>query len=242
MQVIKVKDYAEMSEKACEWFVGKLKEMETPVLGLATGSTPEGLYDHLIQKYKDGEISFQDVKTFNLDEYIGLAGDNPNSYRYFMNEKLFNNIDIKQENTFVPNGVATDLEKECTDYEQLIKDAGGIDIQLLGIGSNRHIGFNEPGAKFDGRTHIENLAQATIDANARFFDSMDDVPKQAVTMGIGSIIESKEILLLASGENKADAIAGVIDGELTEALPASILKQHPRVTIIADEAALAKVK
>ncbi|TQS74841.1 glucosamine-6-phosphate deaminase [Ornithinibacillus gellani] len=242
MQVIKVKDYAEMSEKACEWFVGKLKEMETPVLGLATGSTPEGLYDHLIQKYKDGEISFQDVKTFNLDEYIGLAGDNPNSYRYFMNEKLFNNIDIKQENTFVPNGVATDLEKECTDYEQLIKDAGGIDIQLLGIGSNGHIGFNEPGAKFDGRTHIENLAQATIDANARFFDSMDDVPKQAVTMGIGSIIESKEILLLASGENKADAIAGVIDGELTEALPASILKQHPRVTIIADEAALAKVK
>lgn len=242
MQVIKVKDYAEMSEKACEWFVGKLKEMETPVLGLATGSTPEGLYDHLIQKYKDGEISFQDVKTFNLDEYIGLAGDNPNSYRYFMNEKLFNNIDIKRENTFVPNGVAADLEKECTDYEQLIKDAGGIDIQLLGIGSNGHIGFNEPGAKFDGRTHIENLAQATIDANARFFDSMDDVPKQAVTMGIGSIIESKEILLLASGENKADAIAGVIDGELTEALPASILKQHPRVTIIADEAALAKVK
>jgi|SRR5690625_3312 len=242
MQIIKVKDYDEMSSKACELVVDKVKKTEDPILGLATGSTPEGLYERIIKKYKQGKVSFKNVTTFNLDEYIGLDGDHPNSYRYFMNEKLFKHIDISIDNTFVPNGIASDLEAECKNYEKLIQEVGGIDLQILGLGTNGHIAFNEPGTAFDSRTSIVNLTKETLEANRRFFDSIDEVPTQAVSMGIGSIIEAKEIILLASGESKAAALSQVIAGNVTEDLPGSILQQHDHVTVIADEAALSQVK
>lgn len=241
MNIIKVKDYDEMSLEACKFIVERVKKIESPVLGLATGSTPEGLYDCLIEKNKQEEVSFKNVTTFNLDEYIGLDNDHPNSYHYFMQENFFSKIDISPSKTHLPNGVAEDFNQECKEYEQLIEEAGGIDLQLLGLGTNGHIAFNEPGSKFDGRTAIVDLAQATLDANARFFDSIDDMPTQAVTMGIGSIMESDEILLIVSGESKAEALANVINGEVTEDFPASILQKHKNVTIIADEAALAQV-
>lgn len=237
MKIIKVKDYTEMSTKACELIVDRIKTIEKPVLGLATGSTPIGLYNQLIETYKQHNVSFEKVTTFNLDEYIGLDKNNPNSYHYFMSEKLFNHIDIPSEQTYVPNGVASDLKKEAVDYEELIQDKNGIDLQVLGLGTNGHIAFNEPGTKFSSRTDIVNLAQATLDANARFFASIDDVPTQAVTMGIESIMEGKEIVLLVSGEAKAEALKSTINGEVTEDFPASILQTHQNVTIIADEAA-----
>lgn len=242
MKIIKTKDYAEMSQKACELIVDRLATLETPVLGLATGSTPEGLYECLIKKNDGKEVSFENVTTFNLDEYIGLAADHPNSYHYFMNENFFKHIDISSKNTHLPNGVATDLKQECADFDQLIQKSGGIDLQILGLGTNGHIAFNEPGSKFEGRTDIVDLAQETLDANARFFDSIEEVPTQAVSMGIGSIMEGKEIVLLVSGEAKAEALASVINGEVTEDFPASILQKHNQVTIIADEAALSLVK
>lgn len=242
MKMIKVADYDEMSRKACELVVDKIKEMGNPVLGLATGSTPEGLYQRIIEKYKQGEVSFENVTTFNLDEYVGLAGDDPNSYRYFMNEKLFKHVDIPIDKTHVPNGVAKDLNVECENFEEIIQEVGGIDLQVLGLGTNGHIAFNEPGTSFESRTSVVDLTQETLEANKRFFDSIDEVPTQALSMGIGSIIEAKEIILLVSGEAKAAALSRVINGEVTEELPGSILQQHDHVTIIADEAALSKVK
>jgi len=239
VKVIKVKDYNQMSNKACEIIADRMKNTKHPVLGLATGSTPEGLYKCLIEKYKQGEISFKDTATFNLDEYVGLDKQDPNSYYYFMKDKLFNHVDISMENVRVPNGIAPDLEQECHNFEQAIKEAGGIDIQVLGIGINGHIGFNEPGTSFSSTTHIVNLVESTIQANARFFDSIDEVPTQAVSMGIATIMESKEILLLASGNNKAEAVAKLLKGDISEDFPASILQKHEHVTIIADEAAMA---
>jgi len=240
LKVIQAKDYDDMSEKACEMITDSLKGLENPVLGLATGSTPEGLYQRIIEKYEQKEISFQNAMTFNLDEYVGLAKDDPNSYYHYMNEKLFKHIDIPKEHIHIPNGTAADLEKECNDYEQLILAQNHIDLQLLGLGVNGHIGFNEPGTPFSSRTSVVDLVESTINANARFFDSIDDVPTQAISMGIKTIMESQEIILLASGESKAEAIAKLINGEVSEEFPASILKNHKRVTVIADEAALAK--
>lgn len=240
LKVIQAKDYDDMSEKACEMITDRLKSLENPVLGLATGSTPEGLYQRIIEKYEQKEISFQNAMTFNLDEYVGLAKDDPNSYYHYMNEKLFKHIDIPKEHIHIPNGTAADLEKECNDYEQLILAQNHIDLQLLGLGVNGHIGFNEPGTPFSSRTSVVDLVESTINANARFFDSIDDVPTQAISMGIKTIMESQEIILLASGESKAEAIAKLINGEVSEEFPASILKNHKRVTVIADEAALAK--
>jgi len=242
MKIIKVADYDEMSSKACEMVVDKVKEMGNPVLGLATGSTPEGLYQRIIEKYKQGDVSFENVTTFNLDEYVGLAGDDPNSYRYFMNEKLFKHVDISTDKTHVPNGVAKDLNAECENYEQFIQDVGGIDLQVLGLGTNGHIAFNEPGTSFESRTGVVDLTQETLEANRRFFNSIDEVPTQALSMGIGLIFEAKEIILLVSGEAKAEALSRVINGKVTEELPGSILQQHDHVTIIADAAALSKVK
>lgn len=241
MNIIKTKDYDAMSKEACKLMSDRLKSIDKPVLGLATGSTPEGMYKCLINEYEQKNISFKNVTTFNLDEYIGLAADHPNSYNYFMRENLFKHIDISLENTHLPNGVAGDINKECNDYEQLIKKAGGIDVQILGIGTNGHIAFNEPGTDFNGRTAIVDLAQETLDANARFFDTIEEVPTQAITMGIQSIMEADEIIMLVSGANKAEALAQVINGEVTEDFPASILQKHNKVTIIADEAALSKV-
>ncbi|QHS23331.1 glucosamine-6-phosphate deaminase [Virgibacillus sp. MSP4-1] len=237
MDIIRVKDYQTMSEKACGYLVDKVQKVPKPVLGLATGSTPEGLYKQLIDKYQEGTVSFKDVSTFNLDEYVGLGRMDPNSYHYYMNEKLFKHVDLSTENVHLPNGTAGDLQQECRDYEASIKQAGNVDVQILGLGLNGHIGFNEPGTPFSSRTHVVELDESTREANARFFASKADVPTQAITMGIESIMESKEIVLLVSGAKKAEALARLINGEISENFPASVLKQHPQVTIIADEEA-----
>lgn len=242
MNIIKVQDYDEMSEKACTLVVDRINHLNNPVLGLATGSTPEGLYQRIIKKHKQKEVSFKTVTTFNLDEYKGLDGEDPNSYRYFMDEKLFKHIDIPTDKTFVPSGVADDLKTECENYEQRIHDVGGIDLQVLGLGNNCHIAFNEPGTSFSSRTRVVDLTQETLESNARFFDSIDKMPTQAISMGIGSIVEAKEIILLVSGKEKAEALANLINQDVTEKLPGTILKNHKNVTIIADEAALSKVE
>lgn len=238
MNIIKVKDYQELSAKACEIFIEKLMENEKTVFGLATGSTPEGLYDCLIEKYKQNEISFKNAITFNLDEYIGLANEHSQSYHYYMQEKLFNHIDILLENTYLPNGVAKNLTEECTEYEALIKQHGPIDLQLLGMGPNGHIGFNEPGTPFQMRTEVFDLTESTRLANARFFDDLSDVPTKAISMGIGTIMEAKEILFLVSGEAKANILSEVLNVAADTSIPASVLHLHENVTIIADEAAL----
>lgn len=237
MKIVKVKNYEEMSKRACSIILEKVNSVENPVLGLATGSTPEGLYKYIIDAYKQNEVSFKDVTTFNLDEYIGLDKHNVNSYYTYMKEKLFKHLDIRPENFHLPNGSADDIKKECEQYEKLIEQAGHIDIQVLGIGVNGHIGFNEPGTPFTSRTHVVDLAESTRLANARFFDTLADVPTQAITMGIETIMESKTILLLVSGEQKAEALARLLDGPVSEDVPASILLEHPNVIVIADEAA-----
>ncbi|MEJ8766682.1 glucosamine-6-phosphate deaminase [Oceanobacillus sp. HCA-5259] len=238
MNVIKVKDYDEMSEKATEFMVDRINSLKNPVLGLATGSTPEGLYQRIIEKHQQDEVSFKNVTTFNLDEYVGLEQNDSNSYYNFMNEKLFSHVDIAADRVHIPNGVAADLEKECMEHERAIEQAGGIDVQVLGIGGNGHIGFNEPGTSFDSKTHIVDLDESTIQANARFFHSIEEVPTQAISMGIETIMNSKEILLLVSGEAKADATAKLLHGDISEDFPASILKKHENVTVIVDQAAL----
>ncbi|WP_077624753.1 glucosamine-6-phosphate deaminase [Sediminibacillus massiliensis] len=242
MEMIEVEDYQEMSRVASQFIIEKVQLLDNPVLGLATGSTPEGVYKQLIEKRKQGNVSFANTSTFNLDEYVGLDGDDPNSYRYYMNEKLFSHIDIPGENTRVPNGMKKDLEQECGQYEQLIKEKQGIDLQMLGIGLNGHIGFNEPGTSLQTRTHVVELAQSTRKANARFFDSLEEVPEQAITMGIETIMASREIILLVSGERKAEALDRLLNGPVTEDFPASILQTHPNVKIIADRAARSLMK
>ncbi|MFD3448262.1 glucosamine-6-phosphate deaminase [Microbacteriaceae bacterium 4G12] len=242
MKIIEVKDYEQMSQIAAEYMIRKVKECPTIHLGLATGGTPIGMYKNLIQDHRLHGTSYQKVTTFNLDEYIGLSGTNKNSYRYYMNENLFNHIDIQKDKTFIPHGDVKDFEAECGRYEELIEANGGIDLQILGIGNNGHIGFNEPGTSFDSKTHVVDLKPSTIQANARFFHRIEEVPTQAITMGIASIMRSKEILLLISGETKKEALRQLLYGDVTESFPASVLKNHPCVTIIADEAAAAGTK
>ncbi|WP_138419533.1 glucosamine-6-phosphate deaminase [Aquibacillus sediminis] len=238
MRLIEVENYQEMSEKVCQLMINRITDLTKPVLGLATGSTPERLYQLLVEVNQKDVVSFQDVTTFNLDEYIGLEATDPNSYRYYMNDKLFNHIDIPDEQTHIPNGRADDSEQECARYEALIQQVGGIDIQLLGLGLNGHIGFNEPGTSFKQKTHVVELEESTRKANARFFESIDDVPTHAITMGINTIMQSKEIMLMVSGEKKAGALDRLLNGEVTEEFPASILNEHDHVTIVADKAAL----
>jgi glucosamine-6-phosphate deaminase len=238
MKLIEAKNYEHMCELAANYISEKVRENPKITLGLATGGTPLGTYEKLIEDFKHGKASYKQVVSFNLDEYIGLTGQDPNSYRYYMNENFFNHIDISLEKTFVPNGATEDLEQECQDYESNIAEKGGVDLQLLGIGSNGHIGFNEPGASFQSYTHVVELAESTIEANSIYFEDKEDVPKKAVTMGIASIMRSKEILLLVSGDHKHEALAKLVNGEVSEQFPASILKHHPFVTIIADEAAI----
>ncbi|MDF1510934.1 glucosamine-6-phosphate deaminase [Robertmurraya sp. DFI.2.37] len=242
MEFIKVNDYQAMSERACSIMIETINRIKNPVLGLATGSTPEGLYQKIIEKFNEGMVSFQDVTTFNLDEYVGLEREDVNSYYRYMKEKLFDHVDIKLERVHLPNGAATDLEGECQRYERQIQQAGKIDLQILGMGINGHIGFNEPGTPFSSRTHVVELAASTREANSRFFPTLDDVPTQALTMGIASIMESKEILLLVSGEQKAEAIARLAEGDISEDFPASILRNHPNVTVIVDEGAMVLAK
>lgn len=241
MEIIKVKDYEEMSEKAANIVIEHMKSLKRPVIGFATGSTPIGLYNCLVKKYQQKEVSFKHVTTFNLDEYVGLPKENKNSYHYYMHENLFQHVDIQPENVHIPNGMAEDLEQECMTYDRLISK-NKIDIQILGLGLNGHIGFNEPGTSFKSRTHIVKLDQSTRKANARFFQSIDEVPTKAITMGIETIMESKKILLLVSGKKKADALARLLgNSDISEEFPASILRQHNDVTVIADEEALKKI-
>lgn len=241
MEIVKVKNYDALSLKACESIIAEVNNHEEPVLGLATGSTPEGLYQLLIDKYQDGKVSFEKTITFNLDEYVGLPVENPNSYYYYMHEKLFDHIDLPDNRAFLPRGNVADLQKECLDYEETIREAGNIDVQILGLGLNGHIGFNEPGTSFDSRTHVVELDESTRQANSRFFDSMSEVPTQAITMGIGTIMESEKIILLVSGEKKADTVARLVQGDISGEFPASILQKHENVILIADEGALSKL-
>ncbi len=234
MEVIIKNNYEEISKLAADYLINTVKAKNDAILGLPTGSTPIGMYQEVINRYKDN-ISFQNVRTFNLDEYVGLDKSNLNSYRYFMDENLFSHIDIKEENIHIPNGVATDIEKECINYENLLKTTGQMDIMYLGIGHNGHIGFNEPDEFFEPYTHIVKLTEDTIEANKRFFDNIESVPKTAITMGIKTIMSAKKIILLASGESKAEAISKTVKGKITPRVPASILQLHNDVTLIIDK-------
>lgn len=239
--VIIVKDYEALSDEAFNVMKEVVTSKEHPVLGLATGSSPIGLYQRMIKDHKDNGTSYKEVVTFNLDEYVGLKKNHSESYYTFMNTNLFSGLDINLNNVHIPVGDSDDLAKECEAYEQAMADFN-VDIQLLGIGSNGHIGFNEPGTSFDSLTHIVTLKEKTRVDNARFFDPLgEEVPTEAITMGIATIMKAKKVLLVASGEGKADAIAGMINGPVTEDLPASVLQNHPDVTVIVDEAAASKL-
>lgn len=241
MKVIRVKNYEKMSKEACQIVVHYMNTIPFPVLGLATGSTPVLLYKFLINEQYKSQVSFTNTTTFNLDEYVGLEPNHPNSYHYFMNHKLFQHVDIPNENIYLPNGNAKDLITECKNYDSLIDEANGIGLQVLGLGINGHIGFNEPGTSFNKRTHIVELDETTREANARFFNGKNNVPIHAITMGIQTILESKEILLHVSGESKALPLKRLLSGDVSEAFPASLLHHHKNVTIIADEQALPTV-
>ena len=241
MRIIVTKDYQEMSVKAASILAAEIALKPDCVLGLATGSTPIGTYDQLVERYERGEVDFSEVSTVNLDEYKGLSGEDEQSYRYFMNKHLFDRVNIEQSNTYLPNGMAGDSEKECNEFEETIEKLGGVDVQVLGIGHNGHIGFNEPDSVFRNKTHVVPLAEETVEANKRFFDSADDVPRLAFTMGIGTIMRGKKILLVVSGAEKAEIMAKAFCGEIDPQVPASILQVHPDVTIVGDEAALSKI-
>ena len=230
-----------MSRKAANIISAQIIMKPDCVLGLATGSTPIGTYEKLVKRYKKGDLDFSQVRTVNLDEYKGLTRDNDQSYYYFMHEHLFNHVNIPEESTNVPDGTASDGDSECVRYEALIRELGGQDLQLLGLGHNGHIGFNEPSDSFAKTTHCVDLQERTIEANKRFFASADEVPKQAYTMGIGTIMQAKKILIIASGEDKADIIRDAFFGPVTPRVPASTLQFHPDVTLVADASALSKI-
>lgn len=232
MRVIETKSYAELSRKAANLISAQVLSKPDSVLGLATGSTPIGTYKQLIEWYEKGDLDFSEVKSINLDEYVGLTGDHDQSYRYFMNTNLFNHVNIDKSKTNVPSGVAEDLEAECERYDALIESMGGIDLQLLGIGHNGHIGFNEPADSFVVPTHVVELGETTINANARFFSSADEVPKKAVTMGIKAIMQAKKVLLIANGKDKKDIVEKALYGPVTPEVPASILQFHPDLTVV----------
>lgn len=241
MKIIEVRDREEGGEVAAAIMKNLIKEKGNPTLGLATGSSPETTYSCLVRAYERGEISFSNVKTVNLDEYVGLDESHFQSYRYFMEEKLFSRVNIKRENTHLPNGTAENLQAECERYDLVINSLSPIDIQLLGIGHNGHIGFNEPSEVFHSGTHIVELSNSTIEANSRFFSAKNDVPKRALTMGINQIMSAKRIVLLAFGEEKSDILRTALTGEITPSCPASVLQHHPNLTVIADTAALSKI-
>ena len=232
MKFITVENYEQLSKIGANLIFSQVTMKPDSVLGFATGSSPVGLYKELIKKYNDGEIDFSETISVNLDEYLGLTGDNDQSYRYFMNTNLFDHINIKKENTFVPCGIAEDIEKECKEYDERIKKLGGIDLQLLGIGLDGHIGFNEPSDCFDKGTHVVDLDESTIVANSRFFESIDDVPKKAITLGMEGIMQAKKVLLIASGESKKEIMEKAFFGSITPQVPASILQLHPDLTVI----------
>lgn len=235
MRIYKCKNYYEVSRKAANIISAQVIMKPTAVLGLATGSTPVGAYEQLVRWYNKGDLDFSEVTTVNLDEYVGLSPENDQSYRYFMNHNLFDHVNVRKEHTFVPNGLAEDCSAECLAYEARIEALGGIDLQLLGIGGNGHIGFNEPGTAFETMTHIIELKDSTRQANARFFESIDDVPTHALTMGLKSIMQAKKILLVAAGSSKAEIIQKALYGPVTPEVPASILQLHPDLTVVYTE-------
>lgn len=236
MNIIKVRNYEELSDKAAEIVAELVKKKENACLGLATGGTPLGMYTKLIEKYQAGEISFKNVKTYNLDEYCGLDKNHPQSYYTYMHTNFFNHVDISENNVHIPEGNTDNHKEACETYNQLIKN-NRIDLQILGIGANGHIGFNEPGTPFSQETFVVKLTEKTRNDNRRFFNSLAEVPEYAITMGIKNIMQADAILLLASGKSKAEAVKKLVKGELTEEFPASILKEHKNVTVIIDEEA-----
>ena len=238
MNIIKAEDYNQMSRMAANYIAAQVTLKPNCVLGLATGSSPIGTYQELIRRHQAGDLDFSKVTSINLDEYKGLSPENAQSYRYFMNTNFFDHINIDKTCTYVPTGLEENAEKACADYDAIIENCGGTDLQLLGLGNNGHIGFNEPDKVFAKGTHCVDLAKSTIDANARFFDSMDEVPKQAYTMGIQSIMQAKKILVIVNGKGKANIVKEAFTGPVTPQVPASILQMHPDVTLIADKDAL----
>lgn len=242
MKIIRAKDYKDMSRKAANIISAQIIMKPNCVLGLATGSTPIGTYDQLVDWYDKGDLDFSEVTTVNLDEYKGLTRENEQSYYYFMNDKLFSRVNINKDRTFLPDGMEPDSDKACRDYNKIIASVGGVDLQLLGLGHNGHIGFNEPGMAFEAETHCVNLTESTMKANQRFFASMDEVPKQAYTMGIKTIMQAKKILIVISGEDKAEIVKEAFFGPITPKVQASVLQLHNDVIVVADEAALSLVK
>jgi glucosamine-6-phosphate deaminase len=238
MNIIRTTDYKDMSRKAAGVIAAQVIMKPDCVLGLATGSSPLGLYSQLIEWYKKGDLDFSQTKSINLDEYKGLPRTNDQSYFYFMNENFFKHVNINLNNTNVPDGTVDDADQACEDYNKIIRDSGGIDLQLLGIGHNGHIGFNEPDEVFAKGTHCVNLAESTIAANARFFSKPEEVPTQAYTMGIQTIMQARKILLIVSGKEKAEILFKSLFGPITPQVPASILQMHPNVTVVADQEAL----
>lgn len=241
MNIIICNDKKEFNEKASQILASQIKQKPDTVLGLATGSTPVGMYHQLIKMYQNKEIDFEQVKTFNLDEYVGLDENHPQSYHAFMYQNLFDHVNVKKENIHLPDGQASNLEQECADYEKKISEAGGIDFQVLGIGHNGHIGFNEPKTPFESQTHVVDLDQRTIEANSRFFDSIDQVPRKALSMGIKTIMQAKRIMLMATGADKAEIIAKALQGPVDPDVPASVLQLHPYLTVILDKEAASKL-
>ena len=236
MKIIKVKDYEQMSEEAFKIVLDTVHKNPSAVLGLATGSTPLGLYAKMVEDHKANNTSYAACRTVNLDEYVGLDINSDQSYVYFMRENLFKHIDIKLENTHIENGKAEDTAAECERYNQLLASLPQ-DLQVLGIGSNGHIAFNEPGTPFDSVTHVVDLAESTIKDNSRLFNSIDEVPRQAFTMGLSNIMNAKKILILANGAGKAYAVGELVNGKIREEVPATVLRNHPDCTLICDEAA-----
>nr|WP_294677618.1 glucosamine-6-phosphate deaminase [uncultured Blautia sp.] len=241
MKIYCGEDYREMSRKAANIISAQVILKPNCVLGLATGSTPVGTYEQLVEWYKKGDLDFSQVTSVNLDEYKGLSGDNDQSYRYFMNTHLFDHVNIDKSRTFVPDGLEPDSDRACALYDEIIRSVGGIDLQLLGIGHNGHIGFNEPGVAFGKETHCVDLTESTIEANKRFFECEEDVPRQAYTMGIKSIMQAKKILLVASGADKAEIMEKAFRGPITPEVPASVLQLHNDVTVVGDKAALGRL-
>jgi glucosamine-6-phosphate deaminase len=235
MKLILAKDYLDMSKKAAGILMAQVITKPNSVLGLATGTTPIGTYNFLAKWNQEGIVDFSLVKTVNLDEYCGLSGEHPQSYRYFMNKNLFGKINIPIQNTYLPNGKAEDCFLECEAYDKTIQNLGGIDLQLLGIGHNGHIGFNEPDKVFYKKTHRVELTESTIQANSRMFDNKEEVPTYAITMGIQTIMSAKRILLISSGKDKARILKEALEGPVDPQIPASVLQLHPDVTVIADE-------
>jgi glucosamine-6-phosphate deaminase len=242
MEVVICADYEEMSAAAAQVVAGIVRAKPGAVLGLATGSTPVGLYQQLIRMHRQEGLEFSQVTTFNLDEYVGLPPEHEQSYRRFMNENLFDHVNVPIEQTHVPSGTAEDYAAHCRGYEQQIRQAGGIDVQVLGIGSDGHIAFNEPGSSLASRTRIKTLAEQTIRDNARFFEKPQDVPIYAVTMGVGTILEARRLILLASGAGKADAVAACVEGPVSSMCTASALQLHPCATVFADRQSAGKLK